>query len=128
VKEHAAVLHFQIVGALEVCSSDGLFSVFKMGDVDVGEEFQLALGRFGEFLFQFAMLFGDGLHLLLDLPTAVLLDLDLIVDLLVLMLQHRHLLQQSPFLVLSCFLLLCNGGLDGCDLALSHRSGLFEFL
>ncbi len=128
MKEDAAVLDIKVVGVLEVCNGDSFFWIFEMGDIDVGEEFQFVLRWFCEFFFKFAMFFGDGLHFLLDLSTAMLLDFDFIIDLLVLMLEHSYLFHQSLFLTLSCFLLLCNGGLNGSDLALSHGSCLFELL
>lgn len=71
------------------------------------------------------MFFGDGSHLLFDLPTTVLLDLYLIVNLPVLMLQDCDFLQERAFLIFIGFLLLCNGGLDGGDFSLDSRCELF---
>jgi hypothetical protein len=125
VEEHAAIFHFEAVGTLEVGSGDGLFCIFEMRDVDIGEEFQFVLRWISEFFLEFSVFFWDGFHLLFDLSTAMLLDLDFIVDLLVLMLKESDFLKKRAFLIFSCFLFLCDGGLDGSDFTLGCRSDLF---
>lgn len=113
----AAVQRMEVVVVEEVVYGDWLFGVLVAGDVEVGQELQLALPRGGELLLERLMVLGEGgLELSLDLLRTVLLDLDLVVYLLVLVLQEGDALVEGGFLGLGGLLLLLQGGLQGGDL------------
>ena len=113
----AAVQRMEVVVVEEVVYGDWLFGVLVAGDVEVGQELQLALPRGGELLLERLMVLGEGgLELSLDLLRTVLLDLDLVVYLLVLVLQEGDALIEGGFLGLGGLLLLLQGGLQGGDL------------
>ena len=108
----AAVQRMEVVVVEEVVYGDWLFGVLVAGDVEVGQELQLALPRGGELLLERLMVLGEGgLELSLDLLRTVLLDLDLVVYLLVLVLQEGDALIEGGFLGLGGLLLLLEGGL-----------------
>lgn len=85
-EQAAAVERAKVVVAEDVVNGDRLFWVLVAGDVEVGQELQLALSGGGKLFFKGLIVLGQGgLELPLDLLRTVLLDLDLVVDLLILM-------------------------------------------
>ena len=112
----------------EIVSGKPFFWVFEIGDVDVSEQLEFAVGVESEFLLQLVLLGGDALHLLLYLGTAVLLYLDLIVHLFVLVLKDCHPLTYASLLQLCSFLLFPKRNLNATHLSLWHCQTLSQFL